>query len=512
MNTSSEEKMIRQRQHQHQQHQCQSIPHDKNGRGIKKKKRNGFVFLAFVIVIIMIIFLYAFAYNIINKDYIWEPSIPTTSSNQRDGQQEQIVVSSLLVSNPMQQLNFTLLEMTLLSEMNVQKEKNTNENSSDSPFQNCAATSNVEISNVGSTSWILHSLTQNDAKKTVGGDEFYITYTDNNAINTNSNKYTNSTDDNERIPTAVAFITDLNDGTYELNFKTTPFNDHPSNLSGTGTGLLVINLVFTCGIGNIPFPVKTNWTSSGKSNQNFTIENVPQPQLQYFTPPILPNLSKYKKVIFFGDSVIRDMISGDGESVPPARKKYFKPNVLFKKSVRSSLSLDTVNHFQNHLLKKHGLDVVQNHGNVSLVMGSSVWDLAIPKNAKDTPGFLAQGSDFNNHILACRTFIEFVRKTFPYLKIYWKLPSAMHQHLIKCADVEDPRFRDWCKISTKYMSSSRVEILYRKQKALMQELNVTYLDLYEASHLSAHNYLSKDGRHTLASWNRDVLEWFYPAN
>jgi len=68
------------------------------------------------------------------------------------------------------------------------------------------------------------------------------------------------------------------------------------------------------------------------------------------------------------------------------------------------------------------------------------------------------------------------------------------------------------KFSTKYVTSSRAEHLnlHQKQKILMKELNVTYLDLYETTYLSAHKTLPNDGIHYLNSWNRDILDWFYP--
>jgi len=44
----------------------------------------------------------------------------------------------------------------------------------------------------------------------------------------------------------------------------------------------------------------------------------------------------------------------------------------------------------------------------------------------------------------------------------------------------------------------------------MEELNVTYLDLYETIYLSAHKTKPNDGVHYLEYWNRDILDWFYP--
>lgn len=150
-------------------------------------------------------------------------------------------------------------------------------------------------------------------------------------------------------PTAVAIVTDHRDGTYALKFKTTPFHRHPSNLSGIG--LLTINLQFTCGIGSMPYPSKANWTSSGRTHQKLTIENVPQPSLQYYTQPSLPDLSNYRIVDFFGDSIIRMMVTADGEWVPKRHRKYYKQNVFFSNNVRSHLTNETVEHLRQVELK-----------------------------------------------------------------------------------------------------------------------------------------------------------------
>jgi hypothetical protein len=250
----------------------------------------------------------------------------------------------------------------------------------------------------------------------------------------------------------------------------------------------------------MPYPSKANWTSSGRTHQKLTIENVPQPSLQYYTQPSLPDLSNYRIVDFFGDSIIRMMVTADGEWVPKRHRKYYKQNVFFSNNVRSHLTNETVEHFfTKHFMKNHYLRIKQNWGNVAVVMGSAAWDL----NPK---GMMAH----DDHVIACRRLIESILESFPGLKIYWKLPYAMHQHNINCETVEDRKQRLDCEMGTKYVTSSRVEHLYQKQKALMEELDITYLDLYETTYLSAHKTIPNDGMHYLESWNQDVLDWFYP--
>jgi hypothetical protein len=63
-----------------------------------------------------------------------------------------------------------------------------------------------------------------------------------------------------------------------------------------------------------------------------------------------------------------------------------------------------------------------------------------------------------------------------------------------------------------YMSFSRVNALYHYQKEIMEDLNVTLLDLYPATRLSAEHLQPGDGRHYTQEFNRMMLDWFYPQN
>ena len=416
---------------------------------------------------------------------------------------------SLPLASP--NINATILETSLMQEMNL------GENSSpESPLQNCPVTTNVQITMIhhdldrgegDGSRWILQALTKNGEKKSVGGDEFYVTYTDDNAVFANSTARGESgKDEKELDPTAVAIITDIQDGTYALRFKTTPMNPYPTNLSGTGT--LNIYLQYTCGIGKLPMPSKSSWESNGSSRQKLHIVNVPQPPIQYYERPPVVDLSRHKMVIFFGDSMLRMMVTEDEESVNKYKKKWYKPNVAFRFNVRSHLSTNTVQHFIDQFNLYHENLIFENRPSVALVIGSSAWDL-IPFDDTD-PGYLAQGSTFDDHILACKQLIQYFQEKSDIEKIYWRLPSAMHIHRINCAG-RRKRVRA-CNLAEKYISSSRSEYLYHKQKTLMQEMNMTYFDFYDTTYLSAHNMLNYDARHFTASFNRNVLDWFYPSN
>lgn len=139
---------------------------------------------------------------------------------------------------------------------------------------------------------------------------------------------------------------------------------------------------------------------------------------------------------------------------------------------------------------------------VAIVVGSAIWDVLIAENI--------QGVDFEDHLAACRAFVLDLKKKYRGRTIYWKSPSALHVHRVKCADANYDY--QGCLDSTRYLSNSRVRFLHEKQKDLMKELNVPYLDLFDAYYLSAHYTAEGDGRHFQQDLNELILDWFYPTN
>jgi hypothetical protein len=67
-----------------------------------------------------------------------------------------------------------------------------------------------------------------------------------------------------------------------------------------------------------------------------------------------------------------------------------------------------------------------------------------------------------------------------------------------------------CQERTKYMSTSNVYHLYVRQKALMNELEIPFIDLYEATYLSG-NWMTGDGRHYRRWLNQAMFSWSYPG-
>ena len=75
---------------------------------------------------------------------------------------------------------------------------------------NCSVTSQVKIVR-SCPYWELQAIAEDGTPKEIGGDEFYVTYTDD---------FVNDTDK----PSAVAHVTDQQDGTYRLEFVSSPLN------------------------------------------------------------------------------------------------------------------------------------------------------------------------------------------------------------------------------------------------------------------------------------------------
>ena len=445
------------------------------------------------------------------------PLKPVLTEMEKDDENgilvQQHVALQVQILEPEIRLNHTALQTSLFA--NTQRGS---ESMLPIDIVNCPLTSHVKILVDNSTDpfkprWILQTFSKDDARKIVGGDEFYVTFTDENA-QPNDNFKDN---DNQAPPTAVAIIQDLNNGDYELTFKTPPVLESddlhvgvpvpvPSNISDTGT--LTIHLDFTCGIGRLPVPLKIGWKTSGATHQMLNITNVPRPPISKFKLSQAHDFSKYKKIMFYGDSLLRMMATDTNEG---RRYHYFRSNYFYAGSVRSHLSLDTLDHWQTHFLNSYNASVHQNWPDVAVIVGSSIWDLCPASlhysDSNFEPGFIAQGSNFTDHFEACQQLISWIQSTYPGLKIYWRLPSAIHIHRVHCFLASKV---DACYQRTMYESRTRANYLYNGQKALMQDLNVSSLDFFEATHLSAHHSVVNDGMHFSFEFNRYLMNHFYP--
>jgi GGDEF domain-containing protein len=349
------------------------------------------------------------------------------------------------------------------------------------PLHNCSITTQVRILRQNSQ-WFLQSIDAQDKNKRVGGDEFYITYTDNFEGNSSETK-----------ATAVALITDRQDGTYLLDFVTTPMNPNPGNL--TGAGILTVYFQYSCGIGRMYQPLKDSWQGGGSSMTSFSTESI-EPPLRTFQPPRDHgiDLSIFNLTISFGDSLMENLVSKD-------RKRY-RPNLYFETNVNMELSTKTVPELLNKLTRWHKREFINTKKSVALILGSSIWDILQPDNI--------QGLHFADHLNATRQLVETIQQRFPAVTLFWKAPSTAHPHRIV---LEECYREPICGPRVRYLSNSRVEYLHRKQiRLMMDELRVPVLDVFEASYLSADWTFPGDGRHYELAYNKMILNWFYPPD
>lgn len=370
--------------------------------------------------------------------------------------------------------------------------------------------------------WILQSLDDQGQPKTQGGDEFYISYFDEKlqkATKTSRRKYKNNsimTID----PTAVALVQDNHDGTYTLDFVTTPM--HPQHQMSSSSrnrrkrGTLHIFFQYTCGIGSLSPPSKESWQSGGRSDLYFMTKVPWEPPIRLFQPPYHEsNLSQFSSVFFVGDSLFLQLVRETSSSATHTERRhgtYFRPHTYMADPIQSELTMATVQtKFLNHLDSRHGQELngmvpagssamQKESENMALLIGSSVWDIL----AATKHNYNHQNETFfENHLLACRVYVNTVRQRYPDITVFWKSGTAMHVHRLPANCTKDPS----CNQRTKYMSNSRALLLYTKQKELMHELGVPFLDLFESTYLSGYRSREGDGRHYTNELN-DLISKF----
>jgi len=271
------------------------------------------------------------------------------------------------------------------------------------PLASCSVTSQVRVVQ-NNPLWILESIDAKGNPKTVGGDEFYVTYRDDIVAKATE-------------VTAAAFIDDLGDGTYSLDFVTTPMNPIPSNLTGRGT--LTVNFQYSCGIGKAHQPVKDKWTMGGATFIRHSAANVTQPLIRKCERPTNAiDLRTFDKVIAFGDSIMEQQFILKGSNLKKQiKEQYFRPNVYWRENPASELVNAKLFRFMTKLESWHGEDLL-NSSNTALIVGSAIWDIIAKKTNSVGPGF-------TDHLDTCRRFIEVIRELYPTVTVIWKAPTAM---------------------------------------------------------------------------------------
>jgi hypothetical protein len=274
------------------------------------------------------------------------------------------------------------------------------------PLANCSVTSQVRIIQK-SPQWILQSVHASGNDKTVGGDEFYVTYRDNKRPQ-NGN------------PTAVALIKDLANGSYVLDFVATPMDPVPLNL--TSVGKLTIHFEYTCTIGRAHQPTKANWKFGGATLIHHSKSNITQPPIRAFQfPPSDIDLSPFDLVVSFGDSMMQTFVR---ELKGPTR--YFREKTGYHGNPKMELNSKTLVFMLKKMERWHGVQHLRNSArDVALLLGSSAWEITAWDITEPHPNANRKRQDFSDHLDACRRFVLQVQALYPNVTVMWKAPAAM---------------------------------------------------------------------------------------
>jgi hypothetical protein len=400
------------------------------------------------------------------------------------------------------------------------------------PLANCSVTSQARIIQK-SPHWILQSVDANGNDKAVGGDEFYVSYTDNRRPKNGKH-------------TAAALITDLENGSYALDFVTTPMDPVSGNITGLGT--LTVQFEYTCNIGRAHQPMKADWKFGGATLIHHSKSNITQPPIRAFQfPPSDIDFSPFDLVVSFGDSLmetfVRDSRKRNGQRVHRKKVKY-EVNPMME------LNSTTLDAMLEKMEEWHGKQHLRNSAiDVALLLGSSAWDITEPH-----PNATRARPEFSDHLDTCRRFVLKVQALYPNVTVMWKAPAAMvrtvrlilhlsrvrrrsvrfhvffvfysvlwelrsrlelythqtfpSQHLHN-VDVTGCSRKIRCIRRLPYCSNSRVKYLYDEQIKIMKELNVPVLDVFESSYLSADQHPTSDVMHFHPAFNKLILSSFY---
>ncbi|KAL3927472.1 MAG: hypothetical protein SGBAC_013074 [Bacillariaceae sp.] len=361
--------------------------------------------------------------------------------------------------------------------------------------------------------WLLQSLDNHGRPKTIGGDEMYVMYHHRNRTKT--------------TPTAVAYSLDQGDGTYRLEFHTTPFTkikniNWLSSLGRQGSkllregrfeakgttntgkrfkfdgGVITLFMTYTCGLGDLHHPAKKEWRTGGAIMTRYDTYVPYPPQMRVFQAPNADekiDLDQYHKVMIFGDSNLQGLWRDNIESI---KNLHFirKPDSALQMRSMRRLFLPKIQWFVNSTIYE---DENPSQHRYALMIGSACWDVVFPEQS---------GPDFVHHLTAMRFMLKQLKYAFGPMgnvDLYWHSGFALQLYV---AGQEDGWFD---RRPLKYMSYHRSFDLYRKQVELLKLVgNITLLDFMHTTYLCGHEYIRGDARHTMPLLNRRLLTYYYP--
>ena len=296
--------------------------------------------------------------------------------------------------------------------------------------QHCSPTSQVRLitttlKNV--RKWTMQSLDQNGKEKTVGGDEFYITFHSDLYYYHNEK----APDMNADHPLAVGKVEDMGDGTYDIDFISTPMameieskSPLPSEgISTMGGGNVTVHFVFSCGIGQMAPPSKNEWKNGGFTQTSYTVRvDSPPPIRRFQRPKRVVDFEEFDHTVFVGDSIMKQFVGTKGTL-------YHSRISLSHKQKGRPLGSNTLKSFVNQACQAVQKQV-NKYSKVALVLGSSTWDIL----ADD----IGQGALFLDHRSAMWKLLETMKTRYPNVKLIWLSPTALHAHVV--IDKSTPMF------------------------------------------------------------------------
>jgi hypothetical protein len=345
-----------------------------------------------------------------------------------------------------------------------------------------------------------------------------------------------------------------------------------SSSSSSIGGHVSIHFCYTAGIGGLPPPTKREWEHGGatqtcylhrhvpppwaslslslsggcNTNSKLPPQQRPVPSWRIFAPP-QPRLDlsrHYNHILAFGDSILEQLVSSStsivfGEKVALPLLKHTVPILL--ESLEQSLG----RHLAGENCCRNDSGLVVQPKRVALVLNSALWNVLSDEATLECTDSSTNNDPWDNHLDALVEFLTQVLLRYgpvpstcseqdqsqrPHVTVYWMLPTAVHVHRVHLADSDAMRQRAPQKINrTRYMSASRTRQLYHRQRQVVEPLltaqrhgettNVEacshgaadshyFLDVYEATYLSADWTLPGDGRHYRPELNQKMLSWF----
>jgi hypothetical protein len=344
-------------------------------------------------------------------------------------------------------------------------------------FLYCIDTAEFAVTHITPKLWILQSYDEDGLTKAIGGDEMYVSMQ--NATHTH----------------AVGHTTDLFNGSYAITWhrlKEIEQMNITVNCLEKRNITISLTMQYSCGKGSLPPPRKLDWKSGGQLTKQIAI----QFQIQNLSLPIkfqqegarsAPlSLHNFQEVHLVGDSLMQQLYVGHRSSDRNKKIQYTR--------IQAPLATDTL---QSKFIAPITslVERLEHQAGALVVLGSGIWDLLENGSNESLPymsvSCCKDDFEFNDHIKAMDILLSNLSQKFPLVTFAWKSITAVHIHAIQSCNTKG------CSERTKYMSTSRAHMLYKRQALLLRTKypNIRLIDLYYISFNRAHLMKKNDGRH-----------------